>query len=316
MEVEKLMISVSSLSKNFGEVRAVNNISFSIRKGEITGLLGPNGAGKTTTLRMLTCYLKPTSGTINVEDFNVNENPDEIRKMIGYLPESAPIYSEMMVYDYLNYIRRIRNIESTERIKEIAHICGLNEVMHKNVAELSKGYKQRVGLAHAMLSDPQILILDEPTSGLDPNQIIEIRNLIKEIGKEKTVILSTHILSEVEATCDRVIIIDKGEIVADNQTSELISSKGGENRISIKVGKTDSSALSNALRNIKGVRSVSIEDDKDLTSAILTSAADEEIRPDIFKTVGEKGWVLYEMVKESRSLENVFRELTRGEINE
>jgi ABC-2 type transport system ATP-binding protein len=316
MEGVKLMISVSNLSKNFGEVKAVKNISFSVNKGEITGLLGPNGAGKTTTLRMLTCYLKPTSGTISVEGFNANDNPDEIRNIIGYLPESAPIYGDMIVYDYLDYIGRIRNIESKSRIKDIAHICGLNEMMHKNVSELSKGYKQRVGLAHAMLSDPQILILDEPTSGLDPNQIIEIRKLIKEIGKEKTVILSTHILSEVEATCDRVIIIDKGDIVADNQTSELTSSKGGENQISIKVGKTGNSALGSALRNIMGVKNVSIHDDKDLTSAIITSGANEEIRPDVFKTIGEKGWILYEMIKESRSLENVFRELTRGDSNE
>jgi ABC-2 type transport system ATP-binding protein len=310
------MISVSNLSKNYGEVRAVNNISFSVKKGEITGLLGPNGAGKTTTLRMLTCYLKPTSGNISIEDYNAKENPDEIRNIIGYLPESAPIYGDMIVYDYLNYIARIRNMESSGRLKEIAGICGLSEMMHKNVSELSKGYKQRVGLAHAMLSDPQILILDEPTSGLDPNQIIEIRKLIREIGKEKTVILSTHILSEVEATCDRVIIIDKGEIVADNQTSELMSSKGGENKIAIKVGMVNFTDLSSALKSINGVRNVIAQDDKDLTSAIVTSSAGEEIRPDIFKKVGEKGWVLYEMMKESRSLENVFRELTRGESNE
>lgn len=310
------MISVSDLSKNYGEVRAVNNISFSIRKGEITGLLGPNGAGKTTTLRMLTCYLKPTAGKICVGDYLVNENPDEVRSIIGYLPESAPIYGDMIVYDYLSYIGKIRGIKGTGRIKEIADLCGLNEMMHKNVAELSKGYKQRVGLAHAMISDPQILILDEPTSGLDPNQIIEIRKLIKEIGKEKTVILSTHILSEVEATCDRVIIINNGEIVADNRTSELKSSGGTESRISIKVGNTDFDSLNSELRNIKGVTNVLKGNDSEFTSAVVVAELNDEVRPDIFNLLSSKGWVMYEMVKETRTLENVFRELTRGEKNE
>ncbi|MBN2403656.1 MAG: ATP-binding cassette domain-containing protein [Spirochaetes bacterium] len=305
------MISVTDLSKNYGEVRAVNNISFTIKTGEITGLLGPNGAGKSTTLRMLTCYLKPTSGRICVGDYYADEDPDGVRSIIGYLPESAPIYGDMIVYDYLDYIRSIRGIEKS-RIKEIADICGLNEMMHKNVSDLSKGYKQRVGLAHAMISDPDILILDEPTSGLDPNQIIEIRKLIKEIGKEKTVILSTHILSEVEATCDRVIIIDKGEIVADNRTAELKASQGTASKISIKAANVDFDSLSSALRNIKGVKDVARGDDKELTSAVILAAADEEIRPEIFKMLSDKGWPLYEMVKETRSLENVFRELTKG----
>jgi ABC-2 type transport system ATP-binding protein len=315
MEGLRLMISVSDLSKNYGDFRAVNNISFSVKTGEITGLLGPNGAGKTTTLRMLTCFLKPTSGKICVGDYYVDENPDEVRSIIGYLPESAPIYSDMIVYDYLDYIRQIRGIEKS-RIKEIADLCGLNEMMHKNVSDLSKGYKQRVGLAHAMISNPDILILDEPTSGLDPNQIIEIRKLIKEIGKEKTVILSTHILSEVEATCDRVIIIDKGQIVADNRTSELKASRGTVAKISIKAANVDFNSLSSALRNIKGVKDVTKGDDKELTSAVILASSDEEIRPEIFKMLSEKGWPLYEMVKESRSLENVFRELTKGGNNE
>jgi ABC-2 type transport system ATP-binding protein len=315
MEGLRLMISVTDLSKNYGEVRAVNNISFSVKTGEITGLLGPNGAGKTTTLRMLTCFLKPTSGKICVGDYYVDENPDGVRSIIGYLPESAPIYGDMIVYDYLDYIRQIRGIEKS-RIKEIADLCGLNEMMHKNVSDLSKGYKQRVGLAHAMISDPDILILDEPTSGLDPNQIVEIRKLIREIGKEKTVILSTHILSEVEATCDRVIIIDKGQIVADNRTSELKASQGTVAKISIKAANVDFNSLSSALRNLKGVKDVTQGDDKELTSAVILASSDEEIRPEIFKMLSEKGWPLYEMVKESRSLENVFRELTKGGNNE
>ena len=316
MEGLRLMISVTDLSKNYGDVRAVNNISFSIKTGEITGILGPNGAGKSTTLRMLTCYLKPTSGKICVGDYYVDENPDGVRSIIGYLPESAPIYSDMIVYDYLDYIRQIRGIENTARIKEIGEVCGLKDVMHKNVSDLSKGYKQRVGLAHAMISDPDILILDEPTSGLDPNQIIEIRKLIREIGKEKTVILSTHILSEVEATCDRVIIINKGQIVADNRTSELKASQGSAAKILIKAANVDFDSLSSALRIINGVKDVTRGEDRELTSAVILAEADTEIRPEIFKMLSEKGWPLYEMVKETRSLENVFRELTKGECNE
>lgn len=312
------MINVRDLTKNYDEVCAVNNISFDIRRGEITGLLGPNGAGKTTTLRMITCYLKPTAGRISVGDYLVDENPIGVRSLIGYLPENAPIYGDMIVYDYLNYIGDIRCIENKSIINETARICGLNEVMHKNVNELSKGYRQRVGLAHAMLHDPEILILDEPTSGLDPNQIIEIRNLIKEIGKQKTVILSTHILSEVEATCDRVIIINKGNIVADGKTSDLKSSSEKGIRISIKVAGVEFDVLSEEIKkSISGVNSVVKRiDDEGLTSATVASSHNGDLRPEIFKLVSEKGWILYEMIKEHRTLENVFRELTKGEINE
>ena len=221
------MIQVENLTKYYDDVRAVDQINFDIQKGEITGLLGPNGAGKTTTLRMLTGFLRPTSGSIQVKDYSIETQALEIKKILGYLPESAPLYHDMLVYDYLNYVANIRQIPATDklsRIRELADLCGLNEVMHKPIAELSKGYKQRVGLAHAMMDDPEILILDEPTSGLDPNQIVEIRDIIRRIGKEKTVILSTHILSEAEATCDRVIIIDKGSIVADDTVDGLRNS--------------------------------------------------------------------------------------------
>jgi ABC-2 type transport system ATP-binding protein len=220
------MISVNNVSKLYGDFRAVNDISFVIRRGEITGLLGPNGAGKTTTLRMLTCYLPPDAGKISVGDHPVDREPLEVKRMIGYLPESAPLYADMMVRDYLAYVGRLRGVGDDSRLRDVAAMCGIGEVMHKNIGELSKGYRQRVGLAHAMMHDPEILILDEPTSGLDPNQIVEIRKLIKEIGKKKTVILSTHILSEVEATCDRVIIIDHGRIVADSRTAELKAAAG------------------------------------------------------------------------------------------
>ncbi len=311
------MIRVDGVSKSFGEVAAVNDISFVIRDGEITGLLGPNGAGKTTTLRMITCYLKPDSGTITVGDHRVDEDPLEVRKIIGYLPELAPIYSDMLVFDYLIFTAEIRGVKDDKRFREIAGLCGINDVMHKKIGELSKGYKQRVGLAYAMVHDPDILILDEPTSGLDPNQIIEIRNLIREIGKKKTVILSTHILSEVEATCDRVIIIHSGRIVADDRTENLKTASTAERHIFLSVGGTDFQALAGALRDIPGVASVEqVEGEGALVGAKILVRGNDDPRPDLFGTVGKNGWVLYEMSQKSRSLESVFRELTVGGSND
>ncbi len=218
------MIKFENLTKYYGELCAVDNVSFEVKKGEILGFLGPNGAGKTTTYRILTGYLQATSGTIKVKDYDIDTHQLEIKKLIGYLPESAPIYHDMLVYDYLNYVADIRGVPADKKldhIKELANLCSLNEVMHKTVNELSKGYRQRVGIAHALMGDPEILVLDEPTVGLDPNQIADTREIIKRIGKEKTIIFSTHILSEAEATCDRVIIIDKGKVAADYTIDEL-----------------------------------------------------------------------------------------------
>lgn len=311
------MINVNGVTKYYGDFRAVNNISFVIRKGEITGLLGPNGAGKTTTLRMLTCFLRPTSGTISVGDYLASESPIEVKRQIGYLPESAPLYGDMLVYDYLWYVGKLRGVNSGDRMKEIAGVCGITEVMHKNISELSKGYRQRVGLAHAMIHDPEILILDEPTSGLDPNQIIEIRNLIREIGKKKTVILSTHILSEVEATCDRVIIINRGDIIADSRTSELTSSFGGGMKVSVQVGGADFDSLSSALSGVPGVTSVTGKrEDGGLCGAVVAASPGSDVRPGIFTAVRDRGWILYEMTREQETLEHVFRELTKGGDNE
>ncbi len=306
------MITVDSLTKSYGDFKAVDDISFQIRGGEITGLLGPNGAGKTTTLRMLSCYLTPDSGSITVDDKKSGENPLDIKKIIGYLPESAPLYGEMMVYDYLKYVAEIRGITEERRISEVATTCRINEVMHKNINELSKGYKQRVGLAHAMIHDPEILILDEPTSGLDPIEIVEIRNLIKELGKKKTVILSTHILSEVEATCDRVIIINRGRIVADDSTENLQSAVKGDKDIVFRVSGTDFSGLKASVSGIGGVKNVASIDGDEFTSAVLTVDHDAEVRPELFKIAVQNNWVIYEMKQEHLSLENVFRELTTG----
>lgn len=218
------MIRFENLTKYYGDVCAVDHVSFEVKKGEILGFLGPNGAGKTTTYRILTGYLQATSGTIKVKDYDIHENLLEIKKLIGYLPESAPVYHDMLVYDYLNYIADIRGVPADKKldhIKELANLCSLNEVMHKTVNQLSKGYRQRVGIAHALMGDPEILVLDEPTVGLDPNQIAETRDIIKRIGKEKTIIFSTHILSEAEATCDRIVIINDGKLAADYTKEKL-----------------------------------------------------------------------------------------------
>ncbi|MEE8378228.1 MAG: ATP-binding cassette domain-containing protein [Candidatus Aminicenantaceae bacterium] len=218
------MIKIENLTKYYGELKAVDSVSFEIQKGEILGLLGPNGAGKTTIYRILTGYLSPTSGSIKVKNFNIDDNLIEIKKLIGYLPEAAPIYQDMLVFDYLNFIADIRGVDKEKKmshLRDLADLCSLNEVMHFSVNELSKGYRQRVGIAHALMGDPEILVLDEPTSGLDPNQIVETRDIIRRIGKEKTIVFSTHILSEAEATCDRVVIINRGKIVADNTVDGL-----------------------------------------------------------------------------------------------
>lgn len=218
------MIKIENLTKYYGDLKAVDSVSFDIQKGEILGLLGPNGAGKTTIYRILTGYLSPTSGSINVKDFNIQDNLFEIKKLIGYLPEAAPIYQDMLVFDYLNYVADIRGVVKEKKmahLRDLAALCSLNEVMHFSINELSKGYRQRVGIAHALMGDPEILVLDEPTAGLDPNQIAETRDIIRRIGKEKTIVFSTHILSEAEATCDRVVIINRGKKVADDTVENL-----------------------------------------------------------------------------------------------
>jgi ABC-2 type transport system ATP-binding protein len=218
------MIKIQNLTKYYGDLCAVSDVSFEIQKGEILGLLGPNGAGKTTIYRILTGYLSASSGTIQVKDFNIYDHLIEIKRLIGYLPEAAPIYHDMLVYDYLDFIADIRGVDEKRKLnhlRELADLCSLNEVMHFAISELSKGYRQRVGIAHALMGDPEILVFDEPTSGLDPNQIVETREIIRRIGKEKTIVFSTHILSEAEATCDRIVVIDKGKKVADDTIDAL-----------------------------------------------------------------------------------------------
>ena len=309
------MIHVENLTKNYGGIAAVDQINFEIQKGEILGLLGPNGAGKTTTLRMLTGFLQPSAGTIRVKELDIDRHPIEIKKIMGYLPESAPLYHEMLVFDYLNYVADIREIppdRKLARIRELGDLCGLNRVMHMPIAELSKGFKQRVGLAHAMMSDPEILILDEPTSGLDPNQIVEIRDIIKRIGKQKTVVLSTHILSEAEATCDRVVIISRGKIVADGDIEKLKQSAGDTSLIHLTLQRADSDAVRQKLSATAGVQRVLRLDTVNGQLRITLSVpSTRDLRGEIYRTVKQTDWELLEFYQESRTLETVFRELTK-----
>jgi len=311
------LIEVQNLTKYYKDFCAVNNISMTIRKGEILGLLGPNGAGKTTTLRMLTGYLRPNSGSIKINDFQMPQDILKIKSLIGYLPESAPLYHNMLVYDYLDYVARIKGIEDKEtrydRFLKLSDLCGLSAIMDKPIGNLSKGLKQRVGLAHAMMTDPEILILDEPTSGLDPNQIAEIRDIIKNIGKEKTIILSTHILSEAEATCDRIAIISQGRMVADDTTLNL-KKRVQENsliRLSLKgAGKEDALTL---LKGIDPRLDVTALDpvEEDLISFEITNSGDQDFRSDIYLKIKGTDWIIVQLAKESQALEKIFRELTR-----
>ena len=316
------MITVRDVSKYYGEFCAVDRMTFTIEKGQITGLLGPNGAGKTTTMRMITGYFAPTSGSIIVDGVNIEKDPLSVKRKIGYLPETAPLYGEMMVFDYLSWVAETQGVYDPAKLRESAATCGLTDVMHKNITELSRGYRQRVGLAHAMIHDPEILILDEPTSGLDPNQIIEVRNLIKEIGRTKTIVISTHILPEVEQLCERVIIVADGRKVADSPTARLRSAYGGRSEILIKA-KADRDAgdgaaareLETMLRNVRGVLDVvpSEEQEEGLVCLTARIADGAEVRPAVVEKVTASGWSLYELSRRTSTLEDVFRELTTGD---
>jgi ABC-2 type transport system ATP-binding protein len=310
------MIHMEKLTKYYGDLCAVDRIDLDINKGEIMGLLGPNGAGKTTTLRMITGYLEPTSGSIHVKEYDIAENMLEIKKLIGYLPESAPLYHNMLVYDYLDYVAKVRGIEKDKkesRIREMVELCALHGIMHRNIGELSKGLKQRVGLAHAMIDDPEILVLDEPTSGLDPNQIVEIRDIIRAIGKEKTIILSTHILSEAEATCDRIVIIDKGAIVADGTTEMLKMGAGNEKTMYITLLGADFDQARRKLLPIQGISQID-QDEPFKTGELklrLSLEGAVDLRQSIYQAIKDTDWILLEFRLEGKSLENIFRELTQ-----
>ena len=309
------MIRVENLTKYYNDVCAVDRISFNVQKGEILGLLGPNGAGKTTTLRMLTGFLKPSSGRIHVGDYSIEDQLLEIKKILGYLPESAPLYHDMLVFDYLRFVADLRGMDAgrhLDRIRELGDLCGINEVMHQPIGELSKGYRQRVGLAHAMMNDPEVLVLDEPTSGLDPNQIVEIREIIRRIGKAKTVVFSTHILSEAEATCDRVVIVHRGKIAADSSTARLKETLGGRSQIHLTLADAEAADVQRALAAVPGVTGAEPLDPVNGAVRLrLTCDAARDPRPDLYRRIRSTDWTLLEFHQETLTLEDVFRELTK-----
>lgn len=306
-----MSIIVENLTKKYGEQKAVNDISFKIETGEVVGFLGPNGAGKSTTMKMITCFMAPSIGNITVDDISVNENQSLIKKKIGYLPENNPLYFDMSIVDYLRFTAEIQGVSKSDipgRIGEMIELCGLAREKHKNINELSKGFRQRVGLAQAMIHDPEVLILDEPTTGLDPNQIVEIRKLIKELGKQKTVILSSHILSEVEATCDRILIINRGRIVADGTSETLRSQADGQESLTVHIAPLNED-LEKSLLGLGSVEKVSAIEDKPGFYSIQ-SKPNMESRKAIFDLCVKQKWYLLEMTGIETRLEDVFRDLT------
>jgi ABC-2 type transport system ATP-binding protein len=303
----KMSITVNNLSKIYGAQKAVNDISFTITKGEIVGFLGPNGAGKSTTMKMITGYLKADSGSATVCGIAVNENSNETKKKIGYLPEANPLYFDMYVREYLNFVSNIHEVANKkEKIEEVIKTVGLTVEANKKIGQLSKGYKQRVGLAAALIHNPDVLILDEPTSGLDPNQIVEIREVIKELGKDKTVLFSSHIMQEVEAICDRVIIINKGNIVADDKLSNLQKSTTGNHIVLVQFKENIAIEI---LQTIKEVISIS---QPTAYNFQLSTKNPESIRKQLMQLSLQNNWNIVSLQSESNSLEEVFRNFTSG----
>lgn len=305
-------IRIESLSKRYGTQKAVDNLSFEVKTGEILGFLGPNGAGKSTTMKMITGYIGIGEGQIMIGDKSVADFGDEIKKHIGYLPENNPLYLDMPVMDYLEFCASLQGVENAkveERVRRMVKVCGLNAEKHKKIGELSKGYRQRVGLAQAMIHDPEVLILDEPTTGLDPNQIVEIRKLIREIGREKTVILSTHILPEVEATCDRILIINKGRIVADGTADNLRKQAEGKEILKVQIEDGTPEAIQHELNRLKNVDRVEWID-KNLNRFEIHSRSGFSSKRDVFQLCVQKNWILSELTPLETRLEDIFRNLT------
>lgn len=302
-----MSIIVSNITKRYGTQLALDNVSFSIKPGEIVGLLGPNGAGKSTLMKIITCFIPPSSGDVTVYGHDIREQSLEVRKRVGYLPENNPLYTEMYIREALEFIAGIHNMgdKTKSRINDIMELTGLNAERKKKIGALSKGYKQRVGLAQALIHDPDVLILDEPTSGLDPNQLVDIRNLIIEIGKQKTVVLSTHIMQEVEAMCNRAIIINLGKIVADDTPKNLLNAMGASDRV---IAGFDKDVDLKLLKQIKGVKQVT---QRDSNTWLFEAEKGIDIRQEIFKFAVDHNLTVLSMQKEESTLEGVFQKLTR-----
>jgi ABC-2 type transport system ATP-binding protein len=324
-----VMIYANDLSKRFGTFRALDKVSFEVRKGEVVGFLGPNGAGKSTTMRILTCFLAPSEGTVRVRGFDVFDQALDVRRSLGYLPQRAPLYLEMSVLEYLKFAADLRQLDAAtfrSRAKSVVEVCGLTQVLGKEIRHLSHGYRQRVGLAQALIHDPPILILDEPTSDLDPNEKAEFLEYLKHIGEERTVLLSTHNLSEVEAACARAIIVSRGRVVADGPLDE-IRAKSGKVRYVVSVQESAAGAkyagkgeapkkadVEQALRSMKGIGKVTeLPTDERAHAYELASEEDVDLRPELFRMVVDKGWVLLELHRDTQTLEDVFRDLTVGD---
>ncbi|HDD35251.1 MAG TPA: ATP-binding cassette domain-containing protein [Candidatus Desulfofervidus auxilii] len=308
------MIEFINVSKWFGERQVLKNVSFKVEKGEILGFLGPNGAGKTTTMRILTGFFPPTIGVVRIAGKDINKNPIFVKQKLGYLPEHNPLYGEMTVKAYLEFVASIKGVDGKTRKKQIEKImqeCGLNEVKNRLIKHLSKGYRQRVGLAQALVNEPEILILDEPTIGLDPKQIYEIRQLIKNLAGKKTVILSTHILPEVSMVCTRVLIINKGEVVAED-TPENLTAKRGQVELLVKASRK---ALEQCFKNIEEIEEIKIREENDLTRVFLRFSPQLEMRPIIVKTIVEQGFDLLELIPKRATLEEVFVQLVTEEAS-
>lgn len=305
-------VVVENLTKSFGFQKAIDSVTFNVKRGEILGFLGPNGAGKTTTMKIMSCFLFPDYGNIYIGKYSIHKNVQKIKQVIGYLPEHNPLYEEMNVIDFLGFIAKIHSIPSykiTARVLDIIRMCGLDNEKHKNIRELSKGYRQRVGLAQALIHDPQVLILDEPTTGLDPNQIIEIRELIKNIGREKTVILSSHILAEVEATCDKVLIINKGKIVANGTSSELRSRSTTEKLLKVTIHNGETNDIYNELALVPDIECIDIIGPQ---SFELQCVKNDDIEQMIFNLCQQNNWYIKELMPVETRLEDIFREVTQN----
>jgi ABC-2 type transport system ATP-binding protein len=320
-----VMIQASDLSKHFGTVRALDKVSFQVNKGEVVGFLGPNGAGKSTTMRILTCFLSPSSGTARVHGHDVFDEPLAVRKALGYLPQRAPLYTDMSVIDYLRFTSEVRGLDPAtfkKRLNMVIEVCGLAQAMGKDIGTLSHGYRQRVGLGQALIHDPPILILDEPTADLDPNEKAEVIRYIQEIGKDRTVLLSTHNLSEVEQACARAIIVSKGRVVADGGLDEIRAKTGGVRyvvTIDSKGGEAGRGApsfgdLKDAFDRVSGVRNVrELKGEERAHKVEVAGPQNSDLRAEIFRLVVQKGWTLLELRRDAQSLDAVFRDLTKSD---